>query len=81
MKNNLENKKIIRAELLLTPLLIIVPIIISIFLVNDWYVRGFTQGNAAFDGEMMLGIIIFIGNMLFDIPFIQFLLKKQTASS
>lgn len=75
--NNLESKKRLRTELLFTPLLVIVPILISIFLINDWYVRGFMQGNAAFDGELLLGIIILVGNMLFDIPFIRFLVKKR----
>lgn len=77
IKSNLESKKLLRTELLFTPVLILVPSIVSIFLINDWYVRGFMQGNAAFDGELMLGIIIFIGNMLFDIPFLRFLVKKR----
>ncbi len=80
LQNNLESKKLLRTELLFTPLLILVPTIISVFLINDWYVRGFAQGNAAFDGELLLGIIIFVGNILFDIPFIQFLVKKRTPS-
>ena len=80
IKNNLESKKLLRTELLFTPLLIVVPVLVSIFLINDWYVRGFTQGTSAFDGELLIGIIIFAGNLLFDIPFIRFLVKKRVAS-
>ena len=63
--------KVIRTEILLTPLLIIVPFIVSIFLITDWYARGFSVNSSAFDGELMLGMIILIGNILFDIPFIR----------
>lgn len=63
--------KVIRAEILFTPLLIIVPIIVSVFLIYDWFARGFLINNSAYDVELMLGIIILIGNIIFDIPFIK----------
>ena len=71
MKKNNNYAKVIRTEILFTPLLIIVPIIISIFLIHDWFTRGFSMNNPAYDGELMLGIIILVGNIIFDIPFIK----------
>lgn len=79
----IENKKIydklVRAELLFMPLLIIVPILASAFLIYDWYTRGFLLSNSAFDIELILGIIILIGNIMFDIPFVKSLktIRKQ----
>ena len=66
--------KVIRTEILFTPLLIIVPIIVSVFLIYDWFTRGFLANNPSYDGELMLGIIILIGNIIFDIPFIKSLI-------
>ena len=71
MKTDNNYAKVIRTEILFTPLLIIVPIIVSVFLIYDWFTRGFLVNNPAYDGELMLGIIILIGNIIFDIPFIK----------
>jgi len=66
--------KLLRAELWFAPLLIIVPILVSLFLINDWFYRGFSRGVSNYDGELILAIIILAGNILFDIPFIKSLL-------
>ena len=36
-----DDEKVIRTELLLTPLLVIAPLIVSFLLFYDWYVRDF----------------------------------------
>lgn len=79
IKKGNSNAKVIRTEILLTPVLIIFPLIISILLIYDWYVRGFSVNNPAFNGELLLGIIILIGNISFDIPLVKTLktIKKQ----
>ena len=59
MKTEIKNyNKIVRAELLFTPLLIALPLIIGVFLIYDWYIRGFSANNAAYTGQLMLGVII-----------------------
>ena len=60
--------KIIRTEILLTPLLIIFPIIVGIFLINGYFYKGY---DPDYYGSLILGIIIIIGNIAFDIPFLK----------
>jgi len=60
--------KVIRTEILFTPVLIIFPLIVGIFLIYDWIDKGF---DSAYFGSLMLGIIIIFGNIVFDIPFIK----------
>jgi len=67
--------KVIKTEIIFTPLLFALPIIVAIFFINDWYCRGFSTGISAFNGEMMIAIIILVGNIIFDIPFIKSLNK------
>jgi len=71
VKNPKGSERIFRTELLLAPLLVILPFIVGIIFINDWYNRGFLLSSSAFDGELILGILIIIGNILFDIPFIK----------
>ena len=71
IKNEKNFARIIRAELLFMPLLICVPLIVGFFLIYDWYVRGFSMNNPDYIGQLILGIIILIGNIIFDIPFIK----------
>ena len=54
------NERAIRTELLFMPLLVIVPFIVGLSLIFDWYFRGFLENISAFDGELILGIIIII---------------------
>jgi hypothetical protein len=63
--------KIIRAEILFTPLLIGLPLIVGSFFIYDWYIRGVVGKCTAYNGELILGIIIIIGNIVFDMPFIK----------
>jgi len=71
VKNINNNKKLIRTEIILTPLLVIAPIIISLLLIFDWFTRDFLTNELDLFGELMLGIIIIIVNIMFDIPFIK----------
>jgi len=63
--------KIIRTEILFTPLLIGLPLTVGFLFIYDWYSRGILEGTTAFNGELILGIIIIVGNIAFDIPFIK----------
>ena len=75
-------RRIVRTELLLTPLLVALPFLIGILFIYDWYNRGFVEG-ASFDylGTLMLGIIILVGNIIFDIPFIRSLINFTRAKN
>ena len=74
-KNN--NLKVIRTEILLTPLLIFFPLLIGYLLINDWYFRGFIMGVSDFDIELTLGIIIIFINIIFDFPFVKALIRRN----
>ena len=71
MKKTFYFSKIIRAEIFFTPLLICLPLVVGLSLIFEWYTRGIIGGSTAFNGELVLGIIIIIGNIAFDIPFIK----------
>lgn len=77
METNGNFARLIRAEILFMPILIFVPILVGIFLVNDWYVRGFLLGNVQYNGELFLGLILIIGNIAFDIPFLKTMLRYR----
>lgn len=76
-KDSDDLRGIIRTEILFTPLLIVLPIAVGVFLICDWFCRGFSSGISVFDGELMLGIIILVGNIMFDIPFLKALLRYR----
>jgi len=67
---------LIKAELWFAPLLVTLPIIVSIFLIRDWFYRGLALGNSTYDGELFLALIILIGNIIFDILFIKTLMTQ-----
>jgi len=62
---------LLRLELWFAPILIIVPLGVSLFLVWDWYARGGSLGLSSYDGELLLGLLILIGNLAIDIPFLR----------
>ena len=74
LNNGSENLRNVRTEILFTPLLVILPFVVASFLIYDWFCRGFSQGNSLYDSELMIGIIILIANIIFDIPFIRSLI-------
>jgi hypothetical protein len=73
IKND-NNLRLVRTEILFTPLLILLPLIVTSFLINEWFFRGFSKGISDYDGQFMLAIIILFCNILFDIPFIKTLI-------
>jgi hypothetical protein len=77
-KENIQ-KLLLRLELWFAPMLIIVPIGVSLVFVWDWYARGFSTGSSVYDGELLIGLLLFIGNLIFDIFFLRSLriLKKK----
>jgi hypothetical protein len=85
MKNNYDSRKkniqklLLRLELWFAPALIIIPIGVSWFFVWDWYMRGFSTGSSMYDGELIIGLLLLIGNLMFDIFFLRSLrvLKKR----
>ena len=71
MEKEHNHAKVIRTEILFTPYLVILPIIVGLLFIYDWYSRGVLENNPGYTGELMLGIIILVGNIIFDIPFIK----------
>jgi hypothetical protein len=47
------------------------PMGVSMLLVGDWYVRGFSQQSSLFNGELILGLLLFSVNFFFDVLFIR----------
>lgn len=72
-------KLLLRLELWFAPMLLLVPIIVSVVFLLEWYTKGYINGSSAYDGVFLLGLLILIGNLLFDIPFIRSIrtLKKN----
>ena len=77
LKTDYSNLKVIKTEILLTPLLISAPLLVSGFLINNWFLNGFSKGVSSHDGEFMLAIIILVGNIMFDIPFASSMIKYK----
>jgi len=71
MKNKNNFNRVIRAELLFMPLLIVVPLIVGILLVHDWFTRGYLLNDSSFNSSLIIGIVVLVGNIIFDIPFIK----------
>ena len=71
------NTRLMRLELWFAPLLIIFPIVVSIFLIRDWFYRGFSKGISTYDGELFLAIIIIVGNIVFDVLFLKSLISPR----
>ncbi len=64
-------KLLLRLELWFAPLLLVVPVIVSVVFLLEWYTKGFLMGSSEYDGEFLLGLLVLVGNMLFDLPFIR----------
>ena len=70
-KKEKKNSSLNKIELWFTPILIIVPMVISLFFLQDWYFRGFLFNNSTYDNELLIGLVILIGNIIFDIPYLK----------
>ena len=75
-KENIQ-KLLLRLELWFAPMLIIVPIGVSLFFVWDWVVRGFSTGSSMYDGELILGLLLLFGNLFFDVLFLSHFVYKS----
>ena len=64
---------VLRAELWLSPLLIIGPLVVSLLMIGNWYTYGYSLETSTYDGQLLLGVLILLGNLLFDIPFLKHL--------
>jgi hypothetical protein len=64
-------KILLRLELWFAPMLLIVPIVVSVVFLLEWYTKGFLLGSPAYDGEFLLGLLLLFGNLVFDIPFVR----------
>lgn len=73
---DIDYKKRIRTEIIFTPFLIFLPLIVGILLVNDWYVRDIVLGEFDLFGEFLLGILIITVNIIFDIPLVRTLINQ-----
>jgi len=80
LKKENGTKKLLRTEILFTPILIVTPLIIGIMLVRDYYIRGYIEGNGDFFGQLLVGLTIIIVNILFFVPFIKSLFKLSKNS-
>jgi len=69
------NLRIIRTEMLFTPILVFLPLIAAGLFINDWFSNGFLKGVSGYDGELILAIIILVFNIAFDIPFVRSLIQ------
>jgi cation transport ATPase len=78
-RNETIQKLLLRLELWFAPLLIIVPLVVSFFFIWVWYMKGFSAGSSMYDGELLIGLLLLIGNLMFDIFFLRSLriLKKK----
>jgi hypothetical protein len=77
LKIDYDDLKVVKLEIFFTPMLIILPLLVGVFLVYDWFNRGFSLGIPDFNGQLMLGVIILVGNILFDIPFVFSLIRYK----
>ena len=75
LKNEYNDLRLVRTEILFTPLLVFLPLIVAAFLINDWFFNGFSNSVSDYDGELMLAIIILVCNIIFDIPFLRSLIQ------
>ena len=72
-------KLLLRLELWFAPSLLLVPIIVSVVFLLEWYTKGYITGSSEYNGELILGLLLILGNLLFDIPFVRSIrtLKKK----
>jgi hypothetical protein len=69
-KENIQ-KLLVRLELWFAPLLIIMPMSVSVFFLWDWYMRGLSKKSSLYDGELILGLLLLGVNFIFDVLFLR----------
>jgi hypothetical protein len=69
-KENIQ-KLLVRLELWFAPLLIIMPMSVSMIFIGDWYVRGCVQKSTLYNGELLIGLLLLCVNFVFDVLFLR----------
>lgn len=80
IKNESNRYRLVRTELIFAPLLVVAPFLLGLYFINDWFYRDITLNQLELEIELILGIIVIIANIAFDIPFLKSLkqnLKKS----
>ncbi|GAG55556.1 unnamed protein product [marine sediment metagenome] len=77
LKNDGNQAKLLRTELMLAPLLVALPVAVSFLFLYHWFENGYSVGNPAFNGELVLAFIILVSNISFDIPFVKTMLRYR----
>lgn len=60
-----------RLELWLTPILVIAPFLIAVLFLIESIGQGLLKGLPTYEAEFMLGCIILVGTLVFDVPFLR----------
>jgi len=60
-----------RLEIWLTPVLVIAPFLIAILFLIESVEQGVLRGAPLYEGEFLLGCIIIVGTLVFDVPFLR----------
>jgi hypothetical protein len=78
-RNETIRKLLLRLELWFAPLLLLIPLIVSLVFIGEWYTKGFLSHSSQYNGALLIGMLLLIGNLVFDIPFLRSLrmLKKK----
>ena len=69
-----ETEKLVRIELLFSPLLLCIPLCVSFVMIWAWFSQGYLLGSTGYDGQLLVALVILIGNLLFAIPFLRSLI-------
>ncbi|HID25974.1 MAG TPA: hypothetical protein EYP23_05900 [Thermoplasmata archaeon] len=69
----------LRQEILITPVLIFVPILVACLFLYNAVRSGLLYGDSTYFSDFLIGVVILIGNLTFAIPFLSafFNLRKR----
>ena len=70
-------KLLLRLELWFAPWLLLVPLIVSLVFIGEWYTKGYLTNSPQYNGTLLIGLILMIGNIVFDIPFLRSLRMQK----
>jgi hypothetical protein len=77
---DLQKKQLVRAEVWSMPFFVLLPLFFSLWLLWRWYIHDSLHTTQTHTGELILGLIILIGNLIFDIPFVNLLIQQMKKS-
>ena len=67
----------LRQEILLTPVIVFTPLIVSLLFFYNAIYNGFLCGNMMYLGEFFVGATVMFGNLVFTIPFLKAFFKLR----